>query len=145
MSLIKWNPELNLLPNLSSWMDDFFGDDNGFKPAIKGISIPAVNVTEGKKAFKLEVGAPGFRKEDFKIEVNNGYMTIAGENKSEKEDKDEKVTRKEFSYNTFTRSFNLPENVKAEEISAKYQDGILLVTLPKSKTEEKAVKTVAIA
>ena len=125
-------------------MDDFFSDGDWFKPAIKGVSIPAVNVTESKNAFKLEVGAPGFKKNDFKIEVNNGYLTISGENKSEKEDKEDKITRREFSYNKFTRSFTLPENVKSDDISAKYEDGILWVTLPKSEVEEKAAKMVAI-
>ncbi|NUO00547.1 MAG: Hsp20/alpha crystallin family protein [Saprospiraceae bacterium] len=147
MSLIKWNPELSFLPNPPSWMDDFFGDGDWFKPSIKGVSIPAVNVTESKKAFKLEVGAPGFKKDDFKIEVNSGYLTISGEHKSEKEEKDdkeEKITRREFSYSKFARSFTLPENVKSDDISAKYEDGILLVTLPKSKEEEKMPKTVAV-
>lgn len=144
MSLIKWNPELSFLPNPPSWMDDFFSDGDWFKPAIKGVSIPAINVTEGKKAFKLEVGAPGFKKDDFKIEVNNGYLTISGEHKNEKEDKEDKVTRREFSYSTFARSFTLPENVKSDDISAKYEDGILLITLPKSKVEEKVAKTVAV-
>jgi HSP20 family protein len=97
MSLVKWNPETSLFPTFSSWMDDFF-PDNGFKTAVKGVSIPAVNVTESKDAFKLKVAAPGFKKEDFKLEVQNGYLTISGENKEEKEDKDEKYTRQEYRY-----------------------------------------------
>jgi HSP20 family protein len=145
MSLIKWNPESSLFPNLSAWMEDFFADNGGgFKPAIKGVSIPAINVMEGKNEFKLDVAAPGFRKEDFKIEVNNGFMTISGETKMEKEDKDEMFTRREFSFNTFTRSFTLPENAKTDLISAKYTDGILHITLPKTRTEEKPVKTVPV-
>jgi HSP20 family protein len=146
MSLINWNPGSSLLPSVSSWMDDFFADNGDwFRPAIKGVSIPAVNVVEGKTSFKVDVAAPGFKKDDFKIEVNNGYLTITGETKSEKEDKDDKFTRREFSYNTFSRSFALPENVKSDGIAAKYNEGILHVTLPKSKTEEKATKTIAIS
>ncbi len=145
MSLIKWNPEFGVFPTIPTWMDDFFaGNGDGFNPAIKGVSIPAVNVVEGKNAFKLEVGAPGFKKEDFKIEVDNGCLTISGETKSEKEDKEDKVTRREFSFNSFSRSFTMPENVKSDDISAKYQDGILLLTLPKSKKADKAAKTIAI-
>lgn len=143
MSLIKWNPENSLLPTISSWMDDFF-PDNGFMPRMKGISIPAVNVSENKNAFKLNVAAPGFKKEDFKLEILNGYLTISGEASEEKEDKDEKFTRKEYSYNTFSRSFNLPENINGEEISAQYADGVLKVTLPKKKVEEKATKQIAV-
>ena len=143
MSLIKWNPESSLFPSLSSWMDDFF-PDNGFKPAIKGISIPAVNVTETKNAFKLNVAAPGFKKENFKLEVQNGYLTISGEVSEEKEDKDETFTRREYAYNTFSRSFSLPENVNGDDIAAQYADGVLKVTLPKKKADEKPTKQIAV-
>lgn len=143
MSLIRWNPESSFFPAMSNWMDDFFAE-NWPKPAVKGISIPAVNVTETKNAFKLNVAAPGFKKDDFKLEVQNGYLTISGETKEEKEDKDEKYTRQEYSYSTFSRSFTLPESVKGEDISAQYADGVLKVTLPKKKTEEKPTKQIAV-
>lgn len=139
MSLIKWNPETSLFPSISNWMDDMFADNGDwFKPAVKGVSIPAVNVTENNNEFKLKVAAPGFKKEDFKLEVKNGYLSISGESKEEKEEKDEKYTRQEYRYSTFTRSFALPDNVKSEDISAEYTDGVLKVVLPKKKTEEKA-------
>lgn len=146
MSLVKWNPETSLFPSISSWMEDFFADNGDFlKPRIKGVSIPAVNVTENKNAFKLEVAAPGFKKEDFKLEVKNGYLTISGEVKVEEEKKDEEYTRHEFRFDSFTRSFSLPENVKETDIEAKYTDGILQVTLPKTKVEkEDIVKKIAI-
>lgn len=144
MSLVKWNPQSSFFPSISNWMDDFF-PESGFKPAAKGFSIPAVNVTENPKAFNLNVAAPGFKKEDFKLEVQNGYLTISGEVQEEKEDKDEKYTRKEFAYSTFSRSFSLPENVNNEDISAQYADGVLKVTLPKKKTEEgKPTKQIAV-
>lgn len=146
MSLVKWNPETSLFPSISSWMEDFFADNGDFlKPRIKGVSIPAVNVTENKAAFKLEVAAPGFKKEDFKLEVKNGYLTVSGETKAEEERKDEQYTRHEFRFDSFSRSFALPENVKETDIEAKYTDGILLVTLPKTKVEkEEAVKKISI-
>ncbi len=143
MSLVRWNPESSFFPSISNWMDDFF-QDNGFKPAIKGVSIPAVNVKENKDAFKVNVAAPGFKKEDFKLEVQNGNLIISGETKEEKEEKDEKYTRQEYSYSTFSRSFTLPENVNAEGISAQYADGVLKVTLPKKKAEEKPAKQIAV-
>lgn len=143
MSLIKWNPETSFFPTISNWMDDFF-PDNGFKPAVKGISIPAVNVSENKNAFKLNVAAPGFKKEDFKLEVQHGYLIISGETSAEKEDKDETFTRREYSFNTFSRSFSLPENVNGDDISAQYADGVLKVTLPKKKVEEKPSKQIAV-
>ena len=145
MSLIKWNPETTLSPTLSNWMADIFTDKGDWlKPAIKGVSIPAVNVTENKDAFKLKVAAPGFKKEDFKLEMQNGYLTISGESKEEKEDKDEKFTRQEYRYSTFTRSFALPDNVKSDDISAEYADGVLKVVLPKKKTDEKPAAQIAV-
>jgi len=143
MSLVKWNPETSFFPTLSSWMDDFF-PENGFKTAMKGLTVPAVNVKESKDAFKLNVAAPGFKKEDFKLEVKNGYLTISGETKEEKEDKDETFTRREYSYNTFSRSFSLPENVNGDAIAAQYADGVLKVTMPKKKADEKPVKQIAV-
>ncbi|MCW5924177.1 MAG: Hsp20/alpha crystallin family protein [Saprospiraceae bacterium] len=143
MSLIKWNPETSFFPSISSWMDDIF-DDNGRWPAVKGVSVPAVNVTESKNAFKLKVAAPGFKKEDFKLEVQGGYLTISGESKEEKEDKDEKYTRQEYRYSSFSRSFTLPDNVKSDDISAEYADGVLKVVLPKKKTEEKTATQIAV-
>lgn len=143
MSLIKWNPENSFFPTLSNWFDDLL-PDNGFKPAVKGISIPAVNVTESKDAFKVKVAAPGFKKEDFKLEVQNGYLVISGETSEEKEDKNETFTRREYAYNTFSRSFGLPENVEGDEISAEYADGVLKVVLPKKKADEKPTKQIAV-
>ena len=143
MSLVKWNPETSFFPTLSSWMDDFF-PENGFKTAMKGLTVPAVNVKESKDAFKLNVAAPGFKKEDFKLEVKNGYLIISGEAKEEKEDKDETFTRREYSYNTFSRSFSLPENVNGDAIAAQYADGVLKVTMPKTKADDKPVKQIAV-
>ena len=143
MSVNKWSPATNLFPVLSNWMDDFF-PENTFKPAVKGVSIPAVNVTENKNAFQLKVAAPGFKKEDFKLEVKNGYLTVSGESSEEKEDKEENYTRREYAYNTFSRSFGLPENVNGDDISAQYTDGVLKVILPKKSTEEQVTKQIAI-
>lgn len=143
MSLVKWDPNTSFFPSFPRWMDDFF-QDNNFMPAVKGVSIPAVNVKENKNTFKVDVAAPGFKKDDFKLEVQNGNLVISGEAKEEKEEKDEKFTRQEYSYSTFTRSFTLPESVDSESISAQYADGVLKVTLPKKKTTEKPAKQIAV-
>jgi HSP20 family protein len=111
---------------------------------VKGVSMPAVNVRENKNAFKLDVAAPGFKKEDFKLEMHNGYLTISGESKEEKEDKDEKYTRQEYRYNSFSRSFSVPENVNSDGISAEYADGVLKVTLPKKVPGEKPVTQITV-
>lgn len=95
-------------------------------------SLPAVNVKETDDDFVLEVAAPGMKKGDFKVNFNNNVLTISSEWESEKNEKDEKYTRREFSYKSFQRAFTVPENaVIGDKISAKYSNGILVVTLPK--------------
>ena len=96
-------------------------------------TLPAVNIREDNNEFKIEVAAPGLKKDDFKLNYDNGSLTISSEIKSEHEEKEgEKVTRKEFSYQSFQRTFSIPANaVNAEKISAKYNDGILYINLPK--------------
>lgn len=143
MSLIKWNPENNIFPAFTNWMDDFF-PENGYKFRT-AFHMPAVNVLETKDAFKLKVAAPGFKKEDFKLEIHNGMLVISGEVKEEKVEKDEKYTRQEFSMNTFTRTFSLPENVKTDAIAAEYADGVLKINLPKVlKTEDKPALQISV-
>lgn len=141
MALVKWNPESLSFPSFSTWLEDWFADTDNFpKPMVKGISIPAVNITENDKEFKLEVAAPGFKKEDFNIEVKNGYLVISGETKMEEKKEEEKYARREFRFNAFTRSFALPENVKEDKINARYTDGILFILLPKTQAAKEEPK-----
>ncbi|HNH61609.1 MAG TPA: Hsp20/alpha crystallin family protein, partial [Cyclobacteriaceae bacterium] len=88
--------------------------------------------------FRLEVAAPGLKKEDFKIDLNDSFLTISGERKFTKEKKENNFRSIETQHGTFSRSFTLPENVDATRISAKYNDGILEITVPKD--EKKALK-----
>jgi HSP20 family protein len=137
MSRIKWNPETSLLPAMPNWMDDFFNDRGDWmKRMFKGASVPAVNISENEKAYKLEVAAPGFKKEDFKLEVKNGYLTISAEAKAEMEKTEEDYKLREFQYNAFTRAFALPDNIDAKLVEAVYNDGILLITVPKTMVEK---------
>lgn len=96
-------------------------------------TLPAVNVKENSNEFRIEVAAPGMNKEDFKVNYDNGLLTISSEHKNEIEEKEgEKVTRHEFNYKSFQRSFTVAEDViKAEKIAANYKNGILYITLPK--------------
>ncbi|HLS29815.1 MAG TPA: Hsp20/alpha crystallin family protein [Flavobacteriaceae bacterium] len=107
-----------------------------------GKSVPAVNVKETDDNFVVEVAAPGMKKEDFSIELDNKMLTVSSEIKEEhvSENEDEQFTRKEFSYASFSRSFTLPESVDNSKISADYADGVLKIDLPKreeAKTEAK--------
>jgi HSP20 family protein len=98
--------------------------------------IPAVDVYEDKESIVIEVEAPGMKEEDLKVNLENNTLTITGERKFEKEEKNKNYYRMERSYGTFSRSFFLPDNVEAKNIKAKYKDGVLKLVLPK-KAESK--------
>jgi len=139
MSLIKWRNPSELMPAFPNWMDNIFRDDDFFANRwTREMTVPSVNVQETDKEFRLEVAAPGMKKEDFKLEMKEGMLYISAETKNENEVKEEHYTRREFSFNSFSRSFWLPENVKFDDIKANYKDGILHIVLPKVKVEKKA-------
>ena len=117
--------------------DRFFGDDFGN-------FMPAVNIKDNDKTYEIEVAAPGMQKEDFDVKVDNGVLRISAEREEKKEEKEENYTRREFSYNTFSRSFVLPENVDADNVAAKYSDGILHLTMKKKKVETPKTKKIEI-
>jgi HSP20 family protein len=102
----------------------------------KAMSAPSVNISEDSKDYLISVAVPGLKKEDFKIDVEGNVLTISSEKKEEKEEKDEKYSRKEYNYSSFSRSFTMPEGVNKEKIEATYENGILELVLPKSKTEK---------
>lgn len=140
--LIKKNP---LFPAFPTFFDDFFARDffdwNDRNFAKMGSTLPAVNLKETDKNFMIDLAAPGMKKNDFKIEMQNGILTIKSEKKEEFEEKDKEgnFLRKEFSYESFTRSFTMPENIREDEIVASYNDGILHIKI--GKKEPKAVIT----
>jgi HSP20 family protein len=94
-------------------------------------NVPPANISESSKDYKLELSVPGLNKEDFQIEIENGALTVSCEKEEESSEEKDNYTRKEFSYKSFQRSFPLPENVREEEINAKYEDGVLKITIPK--------------
>lgn len=142
-TLVK--PGGNLFPAIPSLMEDFllrdlFDSSNGNWKS-SGATLPAVNIGETNDAFVIEVAAPGMKREDFHVELDNNMLTIssAREEKKEETGKDNLYSRREFSYQSFQRSFALPENkIEGDKISAKYTDGILYITVPKK--EEAKVK-----
>lgn len=95
-------------------------------------TLPSVNIKENGDSFIVELAAPGLNKEDFKIELNHNLLTISSEKKSENEIKEgECFTKREFSYQSFSRSFTLPQMADGEKIEANYENGILTVNIPK--------------
>lgn len=95
-------------------------------------SLPAVNVKETNDEYMIEVAAPGMTKDDFQISLHNNVLTVSSEKQDERNEEKENYTRREFSYQSFQRSFTVPENnVMSDKIEAAYSDGILKITLPK--------------
>jgi HSP20 family protein len=142
-TLVKNNR--NLFPNVPSFFEEMLSKDWLNWPFTHNTgaegSMPAVNVRETNDAFELEVAAPGMTKKDFKVQLDNNLLVISAEKEHKQEDKNEQghYSRQEFSYQSFMRSFSLPEKmVKGDQIVAKYKDGILYISIPKN--EEARVK-----
>lgn len=140
MSIVKRN---NLMfPSLMNefFKPDWFGGMENFEN-----TLPAVNIKEDETGFDLELAIPGQKKEDFNVEIDDNVMTISMESKSENQTLEEHYTRKEFSYQSFKRSFTLPETVDEDKIKAAYNEGILSFRIPKRKEAlPKPKRTIAI-
>lgn len=106
--------------------------------------VPSVNVSETDKTYEIDVAAPGMRKDDFKVRVEKGTLTISAERKEEKEEKKKNYTRQEYSYNSFSRSFTMPEDAKEEDIKAQYQDGELKLSIAKKAVTVSKVKEIEV-
>jgi len=137
MAIVKWTkPETNM-PVFSRMLENFFNDDDLFTPRFTK-RVPEVNVMEENEKFTIEVAAPGLKKDDFKINLDNNVITIEAIREQKNEENNKNYTRREFCYDSFTRSFTLPDSVDHEKIDAKYNEGVLNVYLPKK--EEAKVK-----
>jgi len=141
------------LSRLSERMPTVFGDffkpwnewfDNGGLLG-RAMNIPAVNITEQKNDYLVSLAAPGMKKDDFKIDVDGNMLTISSEKEETKEEKEKKFTRKEYNYSSFSRSFTLPDEVNREKIDAKYEDGVLKISLPrKEEVKKPTAKQIAV-
>jgi HSP20 family protein len=141
-------PMLRRRSNLPSFVDEFFGDDlfNRFFNENENVTVPSVNIKEGKEDYSIEVAAPGFEKKDFKVDLNNNVLEISSEKEIKEESKDEKVMRREFRYSSFKRTFTLPDTADTDKIKASYKDGILSINIPKKdEAKVKPVKQISIS
>jgi len=111
--------------------DGVFADSPHYFKDEKNSNFPAVDVVETVNDFKIELAAPGLKKEQIKVNVDNQTLTISSEKKVLEGEKTENYTRKEFSYQTFVRSFQLPKSVDLDKIDAVYENGVLSLTLAK--------------
>lgn len=125
----------NLFWPSTSSVDDFLNDNIFNWPNMTngGNSLPRVNITETDEDFRVEMAAPGMKREDFHVELDNDNLVISSEMSDTKEEENTSYTRREFSYGSFRRSFHLPNTVEAEKIEAKYEDGLLRLLIPKKE------------
>lgn len=132
----------------TGWMDKFFNAPlvDEFFNFGKVMNVPAVNVSETDKEFKLNIAAPGLEKKDFKVEAIDDMLTISAEHeREEKEEKNGRFNRREYNYSSWTRSFTLPENCEAGKIDAEYKNGELKIVIPKLEVKEpKKVKNISV-
>jgi len=131
----------------AGWMEKFFNAPlDEFYNFGKVMNVPAVNVTETDKEFQLSIAAPGLDKKDFRIEAYDDMLTISAEHeKEEKEEKNGRYNRREYNYNSWSRSFTLPENCAYGNIRAEYKNGELKVVIPKMEVKEpKKVKNISV-
>jgi HSP20 family protein len=132
MSLVRFS---NQLPSM---FDRFFEGDlfdwSNRNYSLTNTTLPSVNIKENADEYKVEVAAPGFDKNDFKLELDHETLTISSEKKVENETKEgERFTKREFSYQSFSRTFTLPQTADGDRIQASYDNGILTVSIPKKE------------
>lgn len=133
----------SLFPGLVNNLLDsgvFFGPELLNNAIDFSLKVPSANITESESDYKIELAAPGLQKGDFKIELDNNVLTVSSEKEEEKKEEEKDYKRREFSYSSFSRSFQLPENILADKIDAKYENGVLKLSIPKKEITVSASK-----
>ncbi len=146
MTLVRFKN--NSPASFNNFLDDFFPARpslfrNDFGVTGSRQTAP-VNIAENEKEYILELVAPGFEKEDFKIDLEQGTLTIAADRKNKEKSAEEKSIRREYHYQSFKRSFTIDEQIDDAHISAKYVNGVLTLNLPKKATVKEAAKQISI-
>ena len=132
MTLVKWTPNpASIFDEMNRMVRTVFNDDWNLPVYRDSIWNPAVDVKENEKSYVLTADIPGLTKKNVKINVSNGVLTVHGERKEEKENKDGKFYYRERHIGSFSRSFQLPETVNDDSIQASFKNGVLSIELPK--------------
>jgi len=140
MTLVKFNPERKnntLLPGFNDVFESFFNDSFFSDRMIT--RVPAANISETPDHYHVELAAPGLKKDDFKLQLDQNVLTISVEQRSEDTSAEKSYNKREYSYSSFVRSFTLPESADDNSIEAEYADGILKINISK-KEEARAVR-----
>jgi HSP20 family protein len=145
MTLVKFNNGLK-----NNARGPFFNDvfDSILNDSFLGdklvARIPAVNIAETENEFQVELAVPGLKKEDFKINLDKNILTVSSEKKTENVEEGKKFSKREYSYNSFSRSFTLPESADHSKIEADYTDGILTLTIAKKEEAKFQSREIAV-
>ena len=142
--LTRWDPfrELNTLQGrLNRLFEEQYGNGRGEEALTAGAFVPPVDIYEDEHSIQLKLEVPGIDEKDLDVKVENNVLTISGERKFEKEEKEENFRRVERRYGSFTRSFTVPNTVNAEDVSADYSNGVLKIKLGKrAEAKPKQIK-----
>lgn len=139
MTLVKFNSEKKsnaLMPGFNDIFESFFND--AFVSDRMITRVPAANISETPEQYHIELAAPGLKKDDFKLQVDRDVLTISVEQRSENTENQKNYNKREYSYNSFIRSFTLPESADDNNIEAQYVDGVLKINIAK-REEAKSV------
>ncbi len=139
----------NLFPSIPALLENFFSNeltDSVLATGQNAATLPAVNIIETNDDYRIEMAAPGMKRDDFRVELDNNQLTISSVTENASDSKDQYL-RREYNYGAFQRSFTLPENeVEGEQIAARYEDGILHIVVPKKEEAKiKPVRQIAVA
>lgn len=148
MNLVKWNP-FRELEDVSNRLNTLFGRlpvSTGAGQEMLAVTdwTPIVDISETDKAYLIKGEIPGVKKEDVKVTIEDGMLTVRGERHQEKEDKGEKFHRVERCYGSFMRSFRLPDDADESTVKAEFKDGIISITLPKSEKAKNKPKEIEV-
>lgn len=144
MTLVKFNngPKANVNPFFNDVFDTFFNDSFINDRFVS--KVPAVNIAETENHFHIELAVPGLKKEDFKISLDKNVLSISAEKKTENTTEGKKYSKKEYAYNSFVRSFTLPESADQAKIEAEYVDGILSLNVAKKEEAKFQSREIAV-
>ncbi|RYE35989.1 MAG: Hsp20/alpha crystallin family protein [Sphingobacteriaceae bacterium] len=145
MTLVKFNP-VKKASTVNPWFTDVFEsvfNDAHLTDRLPS-RVPAINIAETDADFQIELAAPGLKKENFKINIEKTVLSISAERKNENAEESKKYSKREFSYASFTRSFNLPETIDHQKIDAAYTDGVLKLTIAKKEEAKVQAREIAV-
>ena len=143
MNLIKWQPSHNILNDFDLMIDNIFNDGWNLHTSPRNSTHPAIDIKESENEYTIIADLPGFDKSNINLSIDEGYLTIkASEEKVD--DSNGRYMLKERNMRNYSRTFSLPDNALDSKVSAKYSNGILNITIPKSKEVNKNVKQIKI-